>query len=348
MTHRILFLGENWYGSCARACCYALRRLGHDVTDIDAQTIMPQLRSRVSRLALRVGRARIVGEYNDLVLDAARRFQPDLLIAFKAPYVTADTLGALRRLGIALYNYYPDTSVTAHGGLIPAALPEYDCVFFTKRFTETDALGRLRLRASTFLPHGYDAEIHRPWPLSARDRKQYGHDVVVIATHTAHKETVLDGLVARLPGVDLRVWGNGWSERCRSARLRPHLEGMSLNGTAYARALQAAHVNLAVMSGVVTGASRGDETTTRTFEIPACRGFMLHERSGELAELFVEDREVACFDGIEELAAKIRFYLAHPDDRERIAGAGHARCVPAYSYDTRMAELLTWHEARRA
>ena len=35
---RILFLGENWYGSCARACCYALRRLGCDVTDIDVQT----------------------------------------------------------------------------------------------------------------------------------------------------------------------------------------------------------------------------------------------------------------------------------------------------------------------
>ena len=348
MTHRILFLGENWYGSCARACCYALRRLGHDVTDVDVQTVMPQLRSRASRLALWLGRGRIVGEYNALVVDAARRFQPDLLIAFKAPYVTAPTLAELRRLGVALYNYYPDTSVTAHGGLIPAALPEYDCVFFTKRFTETDALGRMRLRASTFLPHGYDAEIHRPWPLSARDRKQYGHDVVVIATHTAHKEAVLDSLVAVMPGLDLRVWGNGWTERCRSARLRSHLDGMALNGTAYARALQAAHINLAVMSGVVAGASRGDETTTRTYEIPACRGFMLHERSDEVRALFEEDREVACFADGRELADKVRFYLAHPEVRERIAAAGHARCVPAYSYDNRMAELVAWHEARRA
>jgi spore maturation protein CgeB len=172
--------------------------------------------------------------------------------------------------------------------------------------------------------------------------------VVAIATHTAHKEAVLDGLVARMPGVDLRVWGNGWTERCRSARLRPYLEGVALNGTAYARALQAAPVNLAVMSGVVAGASRGDETTTRTFEIPACRGFMLHERSAELAELFVEDRDVACFDGVAELVEKIQFYLAHPDDRERIAAAGHARCVPAYSYDNRMRALLEWHAARRA
>jgi spore maturation protein CgeB len=348
VTLRILFLGENWYGSCARACCAALRRLGHDVTDVDAQTVVPQLRSRAARLALRLGHWWLVREYNDLVLDAATRFEPDLLVGFKAPLLEASTLVRLRRAGIALYNYYPDTSVFAHGTLIPAALPEYDCVFFTKRFTEADARRRLRLRASTFLPHGYDPEIHRPWSLSPRDAKQYGHDVVVVATHTPHKETVLDALVRALPDLDLRIWGNVWSERCRSVGLRPHLEGAALNGTAYARALQAAHINLAVMSGVVRGASQGDETTTRTFEIPACGGFMLHERSPELLELFEEDREVACFGGVDELIGKIRWGLANPEARERIARAGHARCVPAYSYDARMRALVQWHQASAA
>jgi spore maturation protein CgeB len=118
-----------------------------------------------------------------------------------------------------------------------------------------------------------------------------------------------------------------------------------VNGSAYARALRAARINVAIMSGPVSGASQGDETTTRTFEIPACGGFMLHERSAELQELFEEDREVACFDGVEELTGKIAFYLANPDARERIARAGHARCVPAYSYDARMQGLLDWHRA---
>jgi len=348
VTLRILFLGENWFGSCARACCQALRRLGHDVADVDVQTLVPQLRSRAARLMVRLAGRHLVAEYNRLVLDLGARFEPDVLVAFKAPLLQARTLRTLRSRGVALYNYYPDTSVLAHGGILPEALPEYDCVFFTKRFTEADARRHLRLRASTVVPHGYDPEIHARWPLSARDRKQYGHDAIVAATHTPHKEAVLDALVASMPELDLRIWGNVWNERCRSSRLRPYLEGAALNGTAYARALQAARINLAVMSGQVAGASQGDETTTRTFEIPACGGFMLHERSGELLELFDEDREVACFTGVGELIEKMCFYLAHPDARARIAERGHARCVPAYSYDVRMRALLDWHGAAAA
>ncbi|MCU1307729.1 MAG: hypothetical protein JWN45_2424, partial [Acidobacteriaceae bacterium] len=67
MSIRILFLGENWYGSCARACCYALRRLGCDVTDIDVQTIIPQWRQRSNRAIVRLLQPRIVREYNQLI-----------------------------------------------------------------------------------------------------------------------------------------------------------------------------------------------------------------------------------------------------------------------------------------
>jgi spore maturation protein CgeB len=71
---------------------------------------------------------------------------------------------------------------------------------------------------------------------------------------------------------------------------------------------------------------------------------MLHERSPELLELYKEGEEVACFSSPQELAEKIDYYLAHPEERDAIAGAGHRRCVPAYSYDNRMAEILRWHE----
>jgi spore maturation protein CgeB len=88
-----------------------------------------------------------------------------------------------------------------------------------------------------------------------------------------------------------------------------------------------------------------DETTTRTFEIPACEGFMLHERTPELLELYEEGKEVACFGSVEELASKIEYYLAHPEEREAIARASHARCVPAYSYDERIKEILRYHHS---
>jgi spore maturation protein CgeB len=309
--------------------------------DVDAQTIFPQLRMRSSRVALRLIMKHLIREYNQQVVDAAKQFEPDLLLAFKGSYATAITLRELRRCGIALYNYYPDRMVFACGTLLEDAIPEYDCVFDTKRFWDGDAGKKIRVRNSVFVPHGYDIEIHRLTRVDARDTRQYGCDVGVIATHVPMKEQVLHELLKLRPRLGLHIWGRQWNEYCRSNRVRECLRGTALTGVGYTKAIRSTRINLGIL-GVTPEAK--DETTTRTYEIPACGGFMLHERSSEVLELYKEGEEVACFSSPQELAEKIDYYLAHPEERDAIAAAGHRRCVPAYSYDSRMAEILRWHE----
>ncbi len=340
---RILFLGENWYGSCARACCYALRRLGCEVTDIDIQTIIPQWRHRSNRAIIRLLNFRIVREYNQLILDTASQVRPDILLAFKGSLVEARTLEILRSSGITLYNYYPDTSPSNYDRHLAESIRAYDCIFYTKKFWVRAIPAGLEGKCLVFVPHGYDAEIHRSLPLQLEDRARYGHDVIVVATHTQYKEWVLSELVGQLPGLDLHIYGNGWSERLRSPELKPHIHGFPLYGSAYAKSIRASQISLGLISGQVRGITPEDETTTRTFEIPACGGFMLHERTPELLELYEEGKEVACFGSPEELAEKVEYYLTHPAEREAIARAGHARCVPAYSYDNRVKEILRYH-----
>ncbi|MGC2741661.1 MAG: glycosyltransferase, partial [Candidatus Angelobacter sp.] len=237
----------------------------------------------------------------------------------------------------------PDTSAFSHGKWIPQSFPHYDCIFHTKRFLSTDASERISLRNSVFLPHGYSPNIHRIVTLDQRDIADYGCDVSFIASHTRYKEELIGELMALRPGLDLSVWGEGWTERCQNSQLKPFIRGFPLLGESYIRGIQAAKINLAIMSGIVEGASSGDLTTSRTYTIPACGGFMLHERNPEVLELYEEGTEIGCFASAEELAAKIDYYLAHPLERLQIARAGHARCVPAYSYDSRMAEILRWH-----
>src|SRR5690242_15682681 len=96
MNTRILFLGENWYGSCARACCYALRRLGCDVHDIDLQTFIPQLRRKGSRLILRALQPLLIREYNDRIAQGIIHFRPDIVLVFKGLYVLPETLQLAR------------------------------------------------------------------------------------------------------------------------------------------------------------------------------------------------------------------------------------------------------------
>ena len=345
MSLRVLFLGENWYGSCARACCYALRRLGCDVTDIDVQTIIPQWRQRSNRAVARLLQPHVVREYNQLILDLTSQIRPDILLAFKGSFVESRTLETLRQSQIALYNYYPDTSPSAHGRLLTESIRGYDCVFYTKKFWSLNLPEALASRPAAFLPHGYDPDVHQVQSLDPRDTADYGHDVTVIASHTLHKERLLFELVRRCPNLDLHIYGSRWVESSRSSELNSHIRGFALFGSQYAKALRAAHISLAIMSGKVDGVAQGDETTTRTYEIPACGGFMLHERTPELLELYDEGKEVACFGSVEELAFKIEYYLAHPEERAAIARAGHLRCVPAYSYDQRMKEILRCYEA---
>ena len=290
----------------------------------------------------------LIREYNEQVLDLAQTFEPDILLAFKGAYVQPTTLTTIRANGTALYNYFPDTSAFAHGSLLPQTLPLYDCLFLTKRFLDRDLRARISLRESVFLPHGYDVELHQPWELDEWDHARYGHDVGVVATYTRPKEELLSELVSQRPDLDLQIWGNQWVENTRSPNLRRFIQATPLIGTSYAKALSTFRINLAVMSGAVPGASRGDETTTRTYEIPACGGFMLHERTEEVLELFTEGKEMACFGTATELVDKIEYYLAHPEERAAIASAGRARCVPAYSYDNRMVEIIRWHEEQSA
>jgi spore maturation protein CgeB len=105
---------------------------------------------------------------------------------------------------------------------------------------------------------------------------------------------------------------------------------------AYPRVVNATRINL----GFLRKANR-DQQTTRSIEIPACRGFMLAERTKEHRRLFREGIEAEFFEGFDELLAKCRHYLVQEDERRRIAENGHRRCIfGGYSYEGRLLSVL--------
>ncbi len=337
---KILFVGENWYGSCARACCAALRRLNCEVLELDTQTCFPQWEAPELKAARRLLSRRIGADFSAQVLAAADMFQPEMLLAFKGSFLNAKTLRSLRRQKIRLYNYYPDRVIFIRGTELERSLPEYDCVFDTKRGWDGDMPRRLHLQALVFIPHGYDPEIHEPVKISASESAACPWDVSFVGTHTKRKERLLSELIETLPGLRLRIFGSYWN-RCGSVALRKLTHGSAVRGQGYARVICSSRINLAIM-GVSDDAF--DETTTRTFEIPACGGFMLHERTDEVLGLYAEDREIACFGSASELADKVNYYLKNPSEARRIAEAGHHRTVPQYSYDNRMKQILAYHQ----
>ena len=86
----------------------------------------------------------------------------------------------------------------------------------------------------------------------------------------------------------------------------------------------------------------------RTFEIPACGGFMLHERSAEALGFFEEGKEAEFFGSEGELKDKIGFYLKNETLRMNIAKAGYQRCLKSgYLYTDRARQILKIYDELR-
>jgi spore maturation protein CgeB len=73
----------------------------------------------------------------------------------------------------------------------------------------------------------------------------------------------------------------------------------------------------------------------RDFEVPMSSGFYMVEYMEELEEFFDIGKEVVCYTDKEDLADKIKYYLKHDDERERMRRSGHERCLRDHSWHKR-------------
>jgi spore maturation protein CgeB len=60
----------------------------------------------------------------------------------------------------------------------------------------------------------------------------------------------------------------------------------------------------------------------------------------ELAEQFEPDKEVLVYRNQHELLDKVRYYLAKPDEAEKVRRAGHARALRDHTYQRRFQQLF--------
>jgi len=78
----------------------------------------------------------------------------------------------------------------------------------------------------------------------------------------------------------------------------------------------------------------------RAFEAAGAGAFqLLHWKPG-LSQLFEDGGEVVSFRTVDDLGPLIDHYLAHPEERAAIAGAGRSRAVSEHTFDSRLALMF--------
>lgn len=334
---RMLFVGDQWFGSDARSLCAAFRRAGWEVGELDPKRYLPLSATLPARAITKLLRPIFRRNLNAAILRETSKLSPNVVFIYKGSSVHSSTISTIRQRGLFTTMYYPDVSLYTHGSDIPKCIPHYNMIFTSKSWGVSD-LKNLGASDVSVVLHGFDTDTLVGLP-DTNDHS-YDCDASFIGTWSPWKEKLLSALISNIPSLDLKVYGSLWN-KCNSDGLKRCLQFRTVEGHAYISAMRRSKINIAILSEGRTGASQGDVTTSRTFNIPSSGAFMLHQRTDELVSCFTEGTEVACFADADELVNKTKYYLEHNQERISISEAGRCRALAQHTSDHRAAAITT-------
>ncbi len=321
---KILVVGEFSPGQIGKSFARGFEALGCAVARCSPTGHRPE-HVPLNRFTWPVLAPVLIRRWEQALIAEATAASPDVILVTKANWLRRQAIETLRsRTKATVINFYPDGPFHAPNAsrALFAALAAYDQVFtFSHAFIpRLMALGA----KPSFLPFAWDPEMHPPL---APDRAIFA-DVSFVGNWSSERAAWLESIANHR----LEIWGHWHHLRARSP-LRPHLRNVIPYEREMVDAMGRGAINLNLIQVFANGHNM------RTFEAPGCGVFVLSRRTPELLDLFAEGEEMACFETPLELREKIRHYLDRPDERARIAEAGHRRCQ-GETYVERCREIL--------
>ncbi len=310
---RILFAGNLWPGSTVVPRLEGLQALGLDVTTLDTTAWAHSGSRPVDSLVQRLYLGPSVWAMNTRLLQAAMTARLDLIWIDKGNWVYPGTLRRLRQRTGFIVHYNTD-DVFARGGyfwLHCLGVRHYDLCLTTNRWNVIEIPQRCGVK-SMRTGMGYDQALDS----LAGPKLGVELDAVLFIGHwERHTESYISALQEN--GVPVQVWGSNWRKAAapalRAARPLPQAD--------YVKTLRRAKIALCALSR-----RNRNESTGRSFEIPAAGTLMVAERTAEHDFIFGDGQGAALFSTEQELVDKARYFLCHDPERQAIAATGHARC----------------------
>jgi len=314
MTEKLLLVGNPDPTHVGAHLKHAAEGLGIDtvMTDLTEAYHGPVWQNRINWW-VRGRRPTRLREFSAEVCETCRTVQPTWLLATGIAPLEETALKEIGKLRIRRLNYLTDDPWNpAHrAAWFLEALPLYDQVFSTKR-SLLDDLRQIGCPGVAYLPFAYAPEAHFPeQPSAGRGANGFAADVVFVGA--ADRDRVPYMVTLMRAGFQLALYGGYWNRYRRTAgAARGHADLPTSR-----QAVGAAKVALCL----VRRANR-DGHCMRSFEVPAIGGCMLTEDTAEHREIFGEDGQtVVYFRTQEEMVERLRWLLAHDDERSRLANA---------------------------
>ena len=336
---RILYIAPMTYGSYGLYRQRSLERLGNVLFPVDVTRYEAQGPSLMARLRHRLQIGRVVTQMNEDVLRLAKEHRVDAVWFDKPLFIRAATLRQLRALGIATIDYMIDNPFGPRRDpgfrLYVRTIPEYDLHVQQRDVSVAEYLAR-GARRVVKVQTAFEPSVHFPPPAGWSD-KDRTREVSFIGTPYDKRPQFLTDLWRKynVPVVisGPRIWQRKLDREALAA-LYP--QPGELYDAAYREGIWRSKMNLSFLTH-----GNQDEYAHKSFEIAACGGLLLAERSAGHSERFRENEEAVFFSDIEECAEKIHRYLNDEPTRARMAAAGRRRAVTCgYDNDSQLAKVL--------
>jgi spore maturation protein CgeB len=332
---KILYIGSLNPQSNSFRRYRTLQELGiqMDAVDIDADIYGNVFSSLHHRLNMGPG----VSKLNKKITKKIEAFKPQLIWVDK-PFITAKTIRQSKKQmpGLRWINLITDDfngKYKRAWRLLRATASLYD-MHFVQRIENVEELNAYGANKVLLCFRSYDPAFHRPITLSDTDKNKYGTRVGFIGTWEKEREEAVAFLIKNK--IEVSITGDGWPKGEHWNLIQPFYQGPSVYGEEYIKRLNGMEIALHFLRH-----ANRDGQDSRTFEIPACKVFMLAERSELHQQFFEEDTEAVFFSTNNELLEKVKYYRDDKEARIKIAEAGYARVIKSgYSHKERLTQVL--------
>jgi spore maturation protein CgeB len=331
---KIVIVGDNHFNSIPSSLKRALIALGHDVYHFDYLKEAFSEFFNIRFIKRRVLSPVFTLRMNICLLSYIKVTKPDLVLVCKGELISKSTLLKIKKYGCFLVNWNPDSPfepVNSSKELLKS-IAVYDVYFTWSRFL-MQQISAAGAKSVKYLPFAYDPFLHYPITVDGNQTKYYGSDVVFVGTWDPERVRWLEPISE----LGLKIWGNSWHNLAKASPLRKNWHSKAVYGIEVSKIYNA--------SGIVLNFLRKQNVNShnmRTFEVPACKGFLLTTRSAEQCEYFEENKEIACFSTIEELIDKLNYFLVHKEEAKKYAELAYKRLINNnHTYKDRTKQILS-------
>lgn len=265
-----------------------------------------------------------------------QKFKPNIILSLNR-YLSTATLIQLKRFNIPIGLWLVDDPYLITHHLQIAQL--YNFVI-TEDSGSVPVYSRNRIKA-LHIPLAVNPAYYSP--MEVPDKYQY--DICFVGSALPIRLKTFDEMATFLKKKNFILIGRWWEKLKNYEMLKPHILNRTIPPNEVAKYYNGAKIVLNIHrtpNDVNRNPNKIPAYTpnNRTFDIAACKAFQLATCRNDLEKYFTLDKEMICYQGIQDLKDKIEYYLNHDDERKAIAENAYQRTMKDHTYVSRLEELI--------